>query len=63
LGLQRSALAARLIHGRDPCHFGGLCDTLYRKHGTTCHLLRRKLLYLRFHADSIPSPLTIFSMV
>jgi len=42
-----------------PCRFRAVRATLHRKRGIRCHLLPCKLLHLRFHADSIPSALTI----
>jgi hypothetical protein len=41
-----------------PRHFRAVRTALHRKQRPKCHLLRSKLLYLRFHADSIPSALT-----
>jgi len=44
-----------------PCYFRAVWVALHRKQVTTCHLLPCKLLKLDFHADSIPSALTVFS--
>jgi len=43
-----------------PCRFRAVGATLDRKQAIRCHLLPCKLLHLRFHADSIPSALTMF---
>ena len=45
----------RIGHTLFPCHFRAVRTALDRKRCITCHLLRCKLLYVRFHADSSPT--------